>query len=100
MMKIKGSKNKIVCEGSLIFDNANDVKESLLLKLEKLNVSKPVSIDLSQVEEIDSSGLQLLLSFFKTMDDRSMQYKVVSVNDEMIEILNLSGLSKFFRLEV
>lgn len=100
MMKIKGSKNKIVCEGNLIFDNAEAVKEGLLSKLEKLTPGKPVSIELSKVDEVDSSGLQLLLAFFKTLETQKMQYNVVSISDEMLEVLKLSGLTKFFRLEV
>lgn len=100
MMKIKGSKNKVICEGNFIFDNADAVKESLLSRLEKLDKSKPVIIELEHVEEIDSSGLQLLLAFFKTLEKQHMQYKVVNIAEEMMEILELSGLSKFFRLEV
>jgi anti-anti-sigma factor len=99
-MKIKGSKNKIICEGNFIFDNADSVKEALLARLEKISPGKPVTIELEHVEEVDSSGLQLLLSLFKTLESRKLQYKVTNVADEMMEVLELSGLSKFFRLEV
>jgi len=99
-MKIKGTKNKIVCEGDFIFDNAESVKAGLLGKLEKIQEGKPVVFDLSHLEEIDSSGLQLLLSLFKTLEKRKIQYKVNAINDNLLEILNLSGLDKFFRLEV
>lgn len=99
-MNIKGTKNKIVCAGNFIFDNAEALKIALQEQLEKLSTDKPVSIELAQVEEVDSSGLQLLLSFFKTMENRKMQYQIVNISDEMLEILNLSGLNKYFRLEV
>ncbi len=99
-MKIKGAKNKVVCEGNFIFDNAESVKESLLAKLAKIDPAKPVLIQLQHVEEIDSSCLQLLLSFFKTLEERKIDFKVINISDEMMEILNLSGLNKYFRLEV
>ncbi len=99
-MNIKGTKNKIICEGNFIFDNAEALKVSLLEKLEKLSTDKPVTVELAQVIEIDSSGLQLLLSFFRTMENRKIQYKIINISDEMVEILNLSGLNKYFRLEV
>jgi anti-anti-sigma factor len=99
-MKIKGSKNKIVCEGNLIFDNAEEVKDALLEKLEKINFSKPVSIDLSNIYEVDSSGLQLLLAFFRTLDNKETTFKVVGISDQMMDMLTLSGLNKYFRLEV
>jgi anti-anti-sigma factor len=99
-MKIKGSKNNIVCEGNFIFDNAEALKEALIEKLEKLDDSKTVTFDLSHLEEVDSSGIQLLLSFFKTLEERRIQYKVTQISEELLEVLDLSGLSKFFRLEV
>jgi len=99
-MNIKGSKNNVVCEGSLIFDNADAVKVGLLKKLKTISKGSSVQLELVGVDEIDSSGLQLLLSFFKTLEVRGIPYKVVSISDEILEILNLSGLSKYFRLEV
>lgn len=99
-MNIKGTKNKIVCEGNFIFDNAEALKVALLEQLDKIKADKPVTIELAQVEEVDSSGLQILLSFFRTLENRKIQYHIVNVSDEMLEILNLSGLNKYFRLEV
>lgn len=100
MMKIKSAKNKLTFEGSFIFDNAEDVKTALLGKLEKLKPGKPVVLDLSHVDEIDSSGLQLIVSFFKSLENTSIQYKVTAISDDMMEILEISGLGKFFNLEV
>lgn len=97
-MKVKAAKNKLSVEGSLIFDNAEPLKEELLAKLEKLKPDKPVKIDFSHVEEIDSSGIQLLISLFKTMESRNLRYKLESISDEMVEILDLSGLNKYFTL--
>jgi len=97
-MKVKAAKNKLSVEGSLIFDNAERLKDELLTKLEKLNPEKPVNVDFSMVEEIDSSGIQLLISLFKTFESRKMAYKLESSSDEMTEILEMSGLKKFFTL--
>ncbi len=96
-MKIKGTKNNIAIEGNLIFDNAEQVKESLLNRLEKITPDKEVVINLSQVHEIDSSGIQLLIALFKSLDSRKCQYKIDSISDEIAEILQLSGLNKFFK---
>jgi anti-anti-sigma factor len=95
-MKIKGAKNNVIVEGDLIFDNAQQVKERLLSKLEKLNNDKEVTIDLSHIEEIDSSGIQLLISFFKSLEKKKVKYKIDGVTNEIVEILELSGLNKFF----
>jgi anti-anti-sigma factor len=99
-MKIKGSKNNVIVEGNLIFDNAQQAKEALLSKLGKLTDDKEVTIDLSQVTEIDSSGIQLLIAFFKSLDKRKLRYKINGITDETVEILNLAGISKYFKIEV
>lgn len=99
-MKIKGTKNKITVEGNLIFDNSEELKEKLLERIDHITPHKPVIVDLSRVEEIDSSGLQILLSFFKTLQNLSVKFNVTNINKEMLDILNLSGLTKYFRLEV
>ena len=100
MMKIKSAKKKLTFEGSFIFDNAEDVKTALLEKLEKIKPDKPVVLDLSHVDEIDSSGLQLMASFFKSLESQKIRYKVSSISEDMMEILEISGLGKFFNLEV
>jgi anti-anti-sigma factor len=101
-MKVKGAKHNVIVEGNLIFDNAQQVKEALLARLEKLKGEKndkEVAIDLSHMEEIDSSGIQLLISFFKSLQNHKIKYKIDGLNDGTIEILNLSGLSQFFKYE-
>jgi anti-anti-sigma factor len=99
-MKIKGSKNNIAIEGNLIFDNAEEVKEGLLKRLDKLNNKSDIGIDLSKLEEVDSSGIQLLIAFFKSLENRHLKYAVSGINDETMEILELSGLNKYFRFEL
>jgi anti-anti-sigma factor len=98
-MKIKGTKNKIIVEGNLIFDDADELKEKLLERMDHINPHQPVIMDLSSVNEVDSSGIQLLLSFFKTLQNKGVKFYVDNINKEMLEILNLSGLAKYFRLQ-
>ncbi len=98
-MKIKGTKNKLVVEGNLIFDRAEELKKSFLERVDKLTPSKPVILDLSGVEEVDSSGLQLLMSFFKSLQNRGITYNITGVKPAVLELLHLSGLAKYFRFD-
>jgi len=99
-MNIKGTKNKVSIEGNLIIDNAEKVKEELMKRLDNITPGKPVILDLSRVEEVDSSGLQLLVAFFKSLQNRGIKFSVTAIHKDMLEILNLSGLAKYFRLEI
>ncbi|MGE5340164.1 MAG: lipid asymmetry maintenance protein MlaB [Candidatus Omnitrophota bacterium] len=99
-MKIKGVQNNVIVEGNLIFDNAKQLKDGLLAKLEKFKKDrsdKEVGIDLSRIEEIDSSGIQLLIAFFKSLQKHKIQYKIIGMNDETVDVLELAGLNKFFK---
>ena len=97
-MKIKGTKKRVAVEGDLIFDNAEKLKQLLLERVEKITPATPVILDLSGVQDVDSSGLQLLVAFFKTLQNRGIKSSVNNIPKEMLEILNLSGLDKSFRL--
>jgi len=100
MINIKYAKNKITFEGNLIFENAQEVKKLLLEKLDMIAAKKPLTVELSGVVEIDSSGIQLLISFFKSLEGRQIGYKIMGISDEMEDVLTISGLTKYFKLEV
>lgn len=99
-MNIKGTKNKVSIEGNLIIDHAEKVKEELMKRLDNITPGKPLILDLSRVEEVDSSGLQLLVAFFKSLQNRGITFSVTAIHKDMLEVLNLSGLAKYFRLEI
>jgi anti-anti-sigma factor len=98
-MKVKSAKNKISPEGDLIFENAEKGKEAFLSALDKIDSSKAVTIDLSKVDEIDSSGFQLLLAFIRTLQNRDIEFKIKKIRAEVFELVKLTGLNKFFRIQ-
>ena len=81
-MKVKSAKNKISPEGDLIFENAEKGKEVFLSALDKIDSSKAVIIDLSKVDEIDSSGFQLLLAFIRTLQNRDIEFNIRKIRAE------------------
>jgi anti-anti-sigma factor len=98
-MKVKSAKNKISPEGDLIFENAEKGKEVFLSALDKIDSSKAVIIDLSKVDEIDSSGFQLLLAFIRTLQNRDIEFNIRKIRAEVFELVKLTGLNKFFRIQ-
>lgn len=98
-MKVKTAKNKISPDGDLIFENAEKGKRLLLTALDKIDSGKAVTIDLSKVYEIDSSGFQLLLAFIHTLENRDIEYKVKKIRSEVFELVKMAGLNKYFRIQ-
>ncbi len=98
-MKIKRAKNKLVFDGDLIFENAEQVKDLLLKEMDQLGTAKTVNIDLSKVREIDSSGFQLLLAFIKTLENRDIAFKIKKVSQEIFDLVKIAGLNKFLKIQ-
>ncbi len=84
------SQGVIVFKGYLVVSNIEVVHSALESVLEES--SRNIVIDISQVEEIDIAGLQLLFSLKKTFEgDGSMHIR--SLNQSIRDILDLSGFS-------
>jgi anti-anti-sigma factor len=84
------SKGVIVFKGNLTVSNIETVHSSLELLME--DSSQDINIDLSRVEEMDISGLQLLYSLKKTVEGEG-SLRIRAVNPAIQEILDLSGFS-------
>jgi anti-anti-sigma factor len=50
------------------------------------------------VKEVDSSGLQVMLSFFEEVVRRKGRLEMVSISDSLIETIALAGLKRQFGL--
>lgn len=98
-MKIKTTKNKISLEGDLIFETAEKEKEQLLAALDKIHSGKTVTIDLGKVNEIDSSGFQLLMALIRSLENRDTEFKIRKVRKVVFDVIELAGLNKFFKIE-
>ncbi|MDQ1354103.1 MAG: hypothetical protein QG657_4412 [Acidobacteriota bacterium] len=98
-MNVKAVKNKISLDGDLILENAEQGKKLLLTVLEKIDSGKTVSLNLEKVNEIDSSGLQLLLSFFRTLQERDIDCELKKVRKTIADPVILSGLNKFLSIK-
>jgi len=58
-----------------------------------------VIIDLSNVEEFDSSGVQLLLSLKKTLLTNAKTFSTKDMSPEVVKLLDVYGLTQALRAE-
>lgn len=98
-MNVKTAKNRIYLYGNLVFENVEKGKKLLLAALEQIEGNKIVTIDLSRVNEIDSAGIQLLLSFIHSLETLDTEFKIKKMRKELFDLIILSGLNKFFRVK-
>lgn len=97
-MNIKRTKNAVEISGDIIFEHVSEGHKRLVKDLDSLDLKEPVRLDLSQVKEIDSSGLQLLLAFLSDLRSKGGKPELVAVSDALIETIELAGLKKQFNM--
>jgi len=95
---IEKKRNKIYVRGHCLADDADQVRQDLLDIEGEVADSTKIELDLSGLEEIDSAGLQLLIAFVKTLKKRKVTATLVRVEPQLLSLLKLSGLTKFFKI--
>lgn len=83
-------------------DKNSDISKSEMLheKLEShLNDGVNIEIDASQVERIDTSSLQILVSLFSTMKARHLQSTITNPSDSFLKSASMLGLTECLSLK-
>jgi len=66
----------------------------------ELESYKRFELNLSQVEEIDSAGIQLLLAMKNELSRTNKQFKLTAVNGTVAQLLDIYNLTEHFGLGV
>jgi anti-anti-sigma factor len=80
-------------EGNIALDGVNEAKEYLRPLLENREV-KGLLINFSQVNFIDSSGIGLIVSLFKTLQQREAKFALSNLSKKNEEIFTITRLNK------
>jgi len=85
--------NIVAFEGDVDLQSSPDARKILLETVAK---GKPVLIDLSKVNYIDSSGVASLVESFQSARKLGLNLVLVSVSEGAIRVLQLARLDKVF----
>ena len=66
--------------------NIRDIYQVLL---EQYNSKDDLELDFTNIDEIDISGIQLLLSLKQSCDKNNKQFKIINIKDEILYSLEL-----------
>ena len=66
---------------------------------ESISGMTSVILDFLKVDYISSAGLRVVLSTEQTMEEEQGEFKLIHVNDEVMEILELTGLADILTIE-
>ena len=81
--------------GEINILDVNDFKESIKEKVKAEN-SKKIIVDMSQVPFMDSSGLGMLISLYKFVNENQGQIVYTGLSDYIMKILGFAKLDKIF----
>jgi anti-anti-sigma factor len=82
---------KIECKKLSIFK----VEELHKKLLEKISNSSAINIDLSEVEKIELSAIQLFLSLQKSCKEKGIKLTFSNINENVLQNIEISGCSTF-----
>ncbi len=87
---IKGKASRIKVGGSLSIESTEELRKALLSEIEK---GSGVSLDLSNVTEVDAAGLQLICSAHKTARTSGIELTIAVATDDLWDYVERSGLA-------
>lgn len=85
---------RLLASGDLVASTVEQERAALLSRIETL--TGPVVFDLSQVQEIDSLGITLVLGLFKSCQKLGLPFSVEGVSPDIMRVFRLFSLPKVF----
>lgn len=61
--------------------------------------NKNIIINGEQLEYIDSTGLGVLMSIYKKLQDKNLNIKVVNLKPNIYKLFDITGLNKVFNIQ-
>lgn len=84
-------------EGNIALDGVNEAKSYLKPHMENSEV-KSILINFDKVNFIDSSGIGLIVSIFKTMQQRNGKFGLSNLSKKNEEIFSITRLNKILSI--
>lgn len=91
--KIENGLCVIAIEGNIALDGVNEAKAYLKPHLENGDI-KGILINFEKVNFIDSSGIGLIVSIFKTMQQKDAKFALSNLSKKNEEIFSITRLNK------
>lgn len=84
----------------LTIHEVSEIKKGLLDLADNNPGEKEYVINGADVKDVDAAGIQVLLSFYKTLQNRGAKVSLKESSDTLIRMLKLSGTLEYLCEEV
>ena len=85
----------ITVSGEIDLENSGNLRQQVH---EALDDNKAVSVDMSAVNYIDSSGIAVLIESKQRAGEGSKEFKIVKPSEAVLSVLKLAKLVSFFEI--
>ncbi|MFH1076324.1 MAG: STAS domain-containing protein [Pseudomonadota bacterium] len=104
MVTFKEEKNRLYCtpRQDMVASAVSQMRDTFIAKMEK-EPERPweeIVLDLSQVEVMDSIGINLMLGLYKESKSKDKLFKVIGCNDKIIKVIKLFKLDKTLNIDM
>lgn len=91
----EGEVLQVVLSGELVLNNAAAIKDEVKARLEE---APKVMVNLAELDFVDSSGLGVLISWFKAVNERKGTIVYCALSPYVAKIIRIAKLDKIFLL--
>ena len=93
--KIENDKLIIAVNGEIDLENSGNLRQQIRRALDD---NKAVSIEMSSVNYIDSSGIAVLIESKQIAGESNKEFKIVKPSEAVLSVLKLAKLVSFFEI--
>ena len=94
--KIQDSIIEIKPIGEVDIYTSPELKKQIFSLIEERNTS--IIIDGESLEYIDSTGLGVLMSIYKKMQENSLNLEIINLKPNIYKLFDITGLNKVFNI--
>ncbi len=88
---------EIMLIGEVDIYTSSELKNKINELIEEKN--KNIIINGEQLDYIDSTGLGVLMSIYKKLQDKNLNIKVVNLKPNIYKLFDITGLNKVFNIQ-
>lgn len=66
---------------------------------EEIDSNKDITIDLKDLDYLDSTGLGMFMNIYKMVNDNDKEIKIINAKDNIVKLFRITDLTNLFDME-
>ena len=66
---------------------------------EEIDPNKDITIDLKELDYLDSTGLGMFMNIYKMVNDNDKEIKIINAKDNIVKLFRITDLADLFDME-